>query len=953
MAKKHLTQYDENGNREELYINADEVAVGAGRWLSSKLSETDTTIEQLRQSIANVPTKTELSEALYNKAPLNEAVRKLPYKYMPYVSLYSITSEDGRDVLPTESGSYYAAFSTIYHIKDNGNTESLGSPEPGVIYYNEHSNKFYMWDTGQGWYRIAEVDTTELIENLENSGVIPVNINNLIGANYSLVVPLASMGAGYDPEGTEYTPSQYECYYTGDGKIYMPGLSDNPSAFFLPNSRCAYINKMTGKLYVWDQSNSTFVEIGGAVKTVSINGQTKTPDASGNVDLGTVVGEKGDKGDTGNVVVSDGVAQITIVNDLTTGGTGDALSAEMGKRLALLVGTYAEAWARSKVITVPFCWLWSETVGGDAICKPIWHKGGSVFVDAAGGIISVAASAVPAAPSITGAASGDTVSKNTQIVLTPAAGSVLYFSTDGGATYQASDTAVTLTLTTAGAMTIMAYCANNAGNSATTTLSLTVAGIPVPTFSAPAGEVARGASIVITGEGVLNYRVNGDQWHAVQSQGGNAPTATVTIDGAKTIEAYNTVDGEDSTHVTRAYTMAALAAPVLTMSATSGDATKPNEFPEGGGTIAISGPTGATIYYTTDGSTPTTGSTQYSEPIPITGTGTKTVKAIAVDDYGTSAVTEGQYTVLVSPKFQFKIRLTGENSTEYIPCNNTAYTVDGSSQRAYKMTVDWGDGTVENINRTVYPKSAESSAPSSYKPLSHAYSGQAGDEFIITLKPNAGELQIPSLFFGGSYGRENAADSYYNPGSLVAIIENSLTCETHLTLGGTNVKSICADAMQNSVSGWTSLPAISSYPTGLLANLQKQGRYLTSCKYMFYGFPATTQDGENVEITPAMMAELKSSISHVTNLASMFYNFKAVCAIPDDFFDGLADETVTDCSAMISTPSNGNGNTVTGDAKALYDVLSTKVTTNATVTRCFNGSSLSNRNQVPSPWYSA
>ncbi len=44
-------------------------------------------------------------------------------------------------------------------------------------------------------------------------------------------------------------------------------------------------------------------------------------------------GEKGDKGDTGSVTVSDGVAQITIVNDLTTGGTGDALSAEQGKVL--------------------------------------------------------------------------------------------------------------------------------------------------------------------------------------------------------------------------------------------------------------------------------------------------------------------------------------------------------------------------------------------------------------------------------------------------------------------------------------------------------------------------------------------------------------------------------------------------------------------------------------------
>lgn len=39
---------------------------------------------------------------------------------------------------------------------------------------------------------------------------------------------------------------------------------------------------------------------------------------------------KGNKGDAGNVTVSDGVAEIDIVNDLTTGGAGDALSAEMG-----------------------------------------------------------------------------------------------------------------------------------------------------------------------------------------------------------------------------------------------------------------------------------------------------------------------------------------------------------------------------------------------------------------------------------------------------------------------------------------------------------------------------------------------------------------------------------------------------------------------------------------------
>jgi hypothetical protein len=81
----------------------------------------------------------------------------------------------------------------------------------------------------------------------------------------------------------------------------------------------------------------------GEVKSVTINGTNHTPDSSGVVDLGTIQGEKGEKGDTGSVTVTDGVAQITIVNDLTTGGTGDALSAEMGKVLKIAVSTLIDS----------------------------------------------------------------------------------------------------------------------------------------------------------------------------------------------------------------------------------------------------------------------------------------------------------------------------------------------------------------------------------------------------------------------------------------------------------------------------------------------------------------------------------------------------------------------------------------------------------------------------------
>ena len=73
----------------------------------------------------------------------------------------------------------------------------------------------------------------------------------------------------------------------------------------------------------------------GKVKSVTINGIKKLPnEQTGDVDLGTVQGQKGDKGDTGNVEITDAGEMVAlIVNDLTTGGAGNFLSAEMGKRL--------------------------------------------------------------------------------------------------------------------------------------------------------------------------------------------------------------------------------------------------------------------------------------------------------------------------------------------------------------------------------------------------------------------------------------------------------------------------------------------------------------------------------------------------------------------------------------------------------------------------------------------
>ena len=271
---------------------------------------------------------------------------------------------------------------------------------------------------------------------------------------------------------------------------------------------------------------------------------------------------------------------------------------------------------------------------------------------------------------------------------------------------------------------------------------------------------------------------------------------------------------------------------------------------------------------------------------------------------------------MIDHKVQFKIKLTGDNSTEYVP-------VVASGSPKYTMTVDWGDG----------------STPSSYtnkgfvtRGCSHAYTGAQGDEFTITLRGSA----IPYLAF--------QSNALCNIAALVAVLDNTLECSTRFADGSSsaggfyNCSSLAylsANALQNSTDYNIVFRGtrLSSFEDGFFTNIKN----LTVCSNMFNGL--------SVAFSASHWSEIKTMIKNCKTFYNMFYGFKGDTRIPDDFFSEVV-ETITSMQQFTHTAKSP----FTGDAAALYQSLLSKVSQSCDTTYAFSATSLSNRNQVPSSW---
>ncbi len=162
-----------------------------------------------------------------------------------------------------------------------------------------------------------------------------------------------------------------------------------------------------------------------------------------------------------------------------------------------------------------------------------------------------------------------------------------------------------------------------------------------PTFAPVAGAYSSAQSVTIssaTSGATIHFTTDGTTPTMTSTVYGGAVPVSVTT----TVQAVATASGYQQSKVgSAAYTIGTGTMPLVAT---------PTFTPVAGGyssaqTVAISCATsGATIYYTTDGSTPTTGSPLYTTSISVSAT--ETVKAIATAaGYQQSAVGSASYTI--------------------------------------------------------------------------------------------------------------------------------------------------------------------------------------------------------------------------------------------------------------------------------------------------------------------
>ena len=435
--------------------------------------------------------------------------------------------------------------------------------------------------------------------------------------------------------------------YAGDGRPATSAELNSPTGIAIDGS---------GNVYIADSNNNLIRKVAGEsglISTVAGDGQFGNPNALGDggpaaqAELFNPLAVAFDR--TGNLYIADAddnrVRMVSASTDIIStvagngsygfsgdGGQATSASVQEPKSLAFdSAGNFYIATQNGRVRKVAASTGLITTVagngnigssgdGGPATSAEISPQG--LAVDGAGNIyLSDYPDAIRAIVASTG-------------TITRVAGNGYYgYSGDGGsATVAGLADPVGIAFDAAGNL----FIADN-GNSRIRKVTFSGAAA-TPGFSLPSGTYSGAQTVTITDTtlgAAIYYTTDG----TTPTTASSLYTGSIVVSATETIKAMAVADGYiDSAVASATYTINLPAASTPVFSPGAGTYTAAQ-------TVSITDATaGATIYYTTNGTTPTTGSSVYGGPISVSQTETLETIAIA-PGYSQSAVTTAAYTI--------------------------------------------------------------------------------------------------------------------------------------------------------------------------------------------------------------------------------------------------------------------------------------------------------------------